>query len=58
MINWFKDRYWPMEYVEFDFIDIVSGNSVNRYRTAGTGQIVMAESRWSFFRVPSSKGVK
>lgn len=46
------DKFWPMVFVRYAFTDVVSGRSVNYYRTAGSGRIVMAETRWSLFRVP------
>lgn len=47
------DKLWPMTFVRHAFTDVVSGRPVNYYRTSGSGRIVMAETRWSFFRVPT-----
>ena len=50
-MNWFLDTFWPMRRITFAFTDAVSGRPVSYYRTAGTGRLCMAETRWSLFRV-------
>ena len=51
VMNWLLDTFWPMRRITFAFTDAVSGRPVSYYRTAGPGRLVMAETRWSLFRV-------
>jgi hypothetical protein len=45
-------KIYPMKHVCDAFIDAVSGKKVSYYRQID-GKIVMAESRFGFFRVPA-----
>ena len=44
-------NYLPMEFMEFKFTDAVSGEQVSLYKQTD-GKDVLANSRYSFFRVP------
>ena len=44
-------KFMPMKFIEYRFTDCVSGNPINLY-VQTDGVTVLAESRFSFFRVP------
>ena len=45
---------YPMKLIGDGFTDIVSGKKVSYYRQID-GKVVMAETRFSWFRVPSNQ---
>lgn len=51
LINWFKS-YFSLEFVQSEFMDVVSGKQVCRYRDC-FGDEYLKDSRWSTFRCKS-----
>jgi len=48
------DAIWPMKMIGFAFTDCVSHRPIYHFRTAFLARVVLAETRWSLFRVESA----